>query len=191
MPLTHVTKRYAIKDCKVAKMTTDPAGGSATYAASVDVPGVISLAMTQAMNNKLLKGDNTLLDADITVSEPWIGKLVFAKLGFDVETVLFGTTVTDAGTTPNQTVTAVQYGGTAATPSVPNYFRLEGIAANSDLIGGDLHLTFWKCKISGGTAGFAEEDYMKSDFDLIAIPRLSDGSWMTAVLNETAVVATT
>lgn len=185
MPLSHVTKNYGFKDCKVAKMTADPAGGSATYAASVDVPGVVSLALTQAMANKLLKGDNTLLDADVTVSDPWVGKLIFAKLSFDVEAILFGATSVDAGTTPNQTVTLTQSGGTATTPSVPNYFRLEGIAASSDLIGGDLHATFFKCKISGGTAGFAEEDYMKADFDIIAIPRLSDGNWMTQVLNET------
>lgn len=189
MPLSHVTKSYAIKDCKVAKMTADPAGGATTYAAAVDVPGVVSISLTQAMANKLLKGDNTLLDADVTVSEPWTGKLNFAKLSFDVESILFGTTVTDAGVTPNQTVTQVQYGGTAAAPSVPNYFRLEGIAAGADLIAGDLHLTFWKCKISGGVAGFAEEDYMKADFDVIAIPRLSDGSWMTKVINETAAAA--
>lgn len=189
MTLSHVTKVYGIKDCKIAKMTADPAGGSATYAASVDIPGVVSVALTQAMANKLLKGDNTLLDADVTVSDPWTGKLIFSKLGFDVEAVLFGATVVDAGTTPNQTVTLTQSGGTATTPSVPNYFRLEGIAANSDLIGGDLHMTWFKCKISGGTAGFAEEDYMKADFDMIAIPRLSDGQWMTRVLNETATAA--
>ena len=191
MPNSHVTKIYSVQDCKIAKLTADPAGGTATYATSVDVPGIRSLVLSQAMNPKYLKGDNTLLDADVTISEPWVGKLVAAKLSLDVEAVLIGGTVSDTGTTPNMVTTLIQSGGTASSPTVPNYFKLEATASDMDLVGGDYHLTLFKCKITQANfLGFAEEDFMAYDLDIAAVPRLADGQWMQRVFNQTAVSIT-
>lgn len=192
MPLSHVTKLYAVKDCKIYKMLTDPAGGTSTYSTATDVPGIKAIGpLTQAMNPKYLKGDNTLLDADVTLSEPWTGKIVGAKVSLDVEAVLTGGTITDTGTTPNQISTIVQSGGTATSPSIPNYFKLEAVGASQDIVAGDVHLVLWKVKIiSANFLGFADEDYVMYDFDIAAVPRLSDGQWYSRVINETAVAIT-
>lgn len=184
------TKRFAVDDAKVAKITSDPVGGSTVYAASVDVPGIKSVDLTINVTEKELRGDNKSLDTDVVYARA-TGTFNYAKNLHDLHAVLLGATKTDAGTTPNQTSTLGLLGANR-----PGKFKFEaktptGGADPSGLTTGDEHLVLYKCIITGfGGFGFAEEDY-----DLFSVPftsyaRLSDDKWIDDVLNETTVAIT-
>lgn len=184
--LNHQSKAYGILDLKIAKMTADPLGGAATYATSVDVPGVTNLTIGGAVSSKTLKGDNTILDADSTL-EGISAVVDFAKISLDLHAVLFGATVVDAGTTPNQTSTLRILGGTVA-PSLPAFFKIEAKAVDTDLLGGDCHIVIYKCKIDAvPPLGFKGEDYQLYNFSVQSMPRQADGFWLDVIYNETLV----
>lgn len=185
--LTGPTKRFAIDDAKVAKLTADPAGGTTTYATSVDVPGIKSISIAIDVNQKELRGDNKLLDAEVTYGKA-SGTINYAKGEHGLHVVLLGATKADSGTTPNQISKLSVHGADR-----PNYFKLEGRtpvggADPSGLTTGDEHIVLYKCKITGfGGFGFAEEDYDTFAVPFIAFARLSDDLWIDDVLNETQV----
>jgi hypothetical protein len=187
--LNPVTKLFAITDMKVAKMTADPIGGAATYAASIDVPGVKKLAVGGSVSTKSLRGDNTLLDADATL-EGVSAVVDHAKLSTDLLNILFGGAVTDSGTAPNQVKLFRLLGGTVA-PSTPAFFKIEAKAVDTDILAGDCHLILWKCKIDAfPPLGFNEEDYELFNFSVQSMPRQADGFWMDVLYNETAAAIT-
>lgn len=184
MPLARTSKVYAVTDCKIYKLTADPAGGAATYAAAVDVPGIKSMEIGGDINSSELRGDNALLDQISTIGSVNVS-VQHAKVSLDVLNILLGGTVLDAGVTPNQTTT---FSLTSA--STPQYFKIEGKtpANGSDFTGGDVHFVLHKCIVSSfPDLGMAEEDYRTVSFEAIALPRLADGKQLDAVFNETAV----
>jgi hypothetical protein len=184
------SKRFAVADAKVSKVTADPAGGTTTYASSVDVPGIKSVTLSIEVNEKELRGDNKLLDADVTYAKA-TGTFNYAKSSHDLHAVLLGATKTDSGTTPNQISKLALKGSDR-----PNYFKFEaatpsGGADPSGIVAGDAHLVLYKAKITGfGGFGLAEEDYNTFSVPFVAFARLSDDAWIDDVLNETAVVIT-
>jgi hypothetical protein len=187
MALTGPTKRFAVEDAKVAKMTADPPGGTTLYATSVDVPGIKSVTLTINITEKELRGDNTSLDVDVIYGKG-TGTINYAKNSHDLHVVLLGATKADSGTTPNQVSKLTLLGSDR-----PNYFKLEaktptGGADPSGVTGGDEHLVLYKCKITGfGGFGLAEEDYETFSVPFSCLARLSDSKWIDDVLNETAV----
>lgn len=185
MPISHVSKAFAVSDAKIAQMTADPAGGTATYASVIDVPGIKEVTLSGTVNSKELRGDNALLDArsvlqnlSITVSH--------AKISLDVLAVLLGGTNADSGTTPNMLATFDLLGA-----DTPNYFKFEATtpADGADTIGGDVHIVLHKCVVSGlPDLGFAEEDYRTVGFSAVCSPLLATSNkWLSVTLNETAV----
>lgn len=184
MPLSHVTKVFAVTDCKVRALTADPAGGSPTYGAAVDVPGIKSVAITGTVETKRLRGDNRLLDADSVLTEVNVS-IEYAKLSLDFLAVLLGGTVADSGTTPNQ-LSAWDL----TDESKPAPFLLEGVSATADTIGGNVGMCLWKVVLSSfPELGLAEEDYRTHSMEGAAMPLLSNGKWFTPTLYETAAAA--
>lgn len=186
MPLTHVTKIYAVEDAKIAKLTADPTGGSATYATSIDVPGIKEIGFTPEVSTVELRGDNKRLDQDSKLVGGALS-VAHAKLSFDALAVLVGGTVADSGTTPNQKVTYTFIGTDS-----PSYFKLEGKTPTNgeDVVGGDLHMTFYKCKLTSIELGFAEEDYRTVSFEASCVFQLASDKLFDIVLNETVAVIT-
>jgi hypothetical protein len=187
MPLSHVSKIFAVSDCKIAKLTADPAGGSATYATAIDVPGIKEMTLSGSVESKELRGDNVQLDVT-TVPGGLTVAVSHAKLSLDVLAVLLGGTVTDSGTTPAMKAAYVE-----ALGNTMNYFRVEGLTPSNgaDSIGGDLHFTLHKCILSSyPDLGFAEEDYRIVSFEASAVYLNATGNKrMTIDINETAVAA--
>lgn len=183
MPLSHISKRFAVDDAAVSKLTADPTGGTATYATKVDVPGIKSVTIGIDVNQKELRGDNKGLDVDVSYARA-TGTFNYAKNSHDLHAVLLGATVTDSGTTPAQVATLALAGSHR-----PNYFKFEGRTpvGGVDTLTGDEHLVLYKCKITGfGGFGFAEEDYETFSVPFVALARLADDKWIDDVLNETA-----
>jgi hypothetical protein len=186
MALGHTTKMYGVNDAALHKLTTDPAGAPPTYGSKVDVPGVKSMKATLAMDTKTLRGDNTLLSADSVLKEI-SGTLEYARHSFDLWTALTSATATDAGSTPNQTVTM-----TITQSTLPAFALLEAQTLQTDYVGGDVHIKAWKCMPGSMPLGYAEEDYEIQSFDFTAVPVIGTpagtpaNAWLTFVANETA-----
>lgn len=182
MPQSHETKWFGCQDIRISKLLTDPAGGSATYASSVNLPGAKEFQLTGSVNLKTLRGDNQLLAVD-GVAGDFTLKAKHGKLSIDALSVMEGGTVTDTGSAPNQVTTYDYFGGTALT-----YWKVECQNVSVDTPGGDGHLTLWKCVISSfPVQGMMEEDYDIFEFEARPMPRISDNKWKTLVLNQTAV----
>lgn len=182
MPQSHVTKIFGTQQIRIAKLLTDPAGGSATYGASVQLVGAKEFQLTGTINLKQLRGDNQLLAVDGTPGD-LVLKIKHAKLNIDALAILEGGTVTDSGVSPNQVTTYDYFGGTNLTQ-----FKLECQNVAVDTPGGDLHFILWKCVMSAfPVQGTMEEDYDIMDFEVRPMPRISDNRWKQVVLNQTAV----
>lgn len=183
MALIHETKVFAVQDAAVYKMLTDPSGAAFTYGAKVNVPGIKSVAVTRVYNGKELRGDNQLMDAEAILERITL-KIAYAKLGFDVEAVLGGHTVTDSGTTPNQIAKLK----VLPTDQIP-FWKFEAQCVRADSIGGDVHLVSYKNKITANLdMGMAEEDYQLFGFEATSVPTIGTPlSWFDEVYNETAV----
>jgi hypothetical protein len=183
MPLSHITKVFATKDAKVSKLTADPAGGSTTYATSIDVPGIKSVTISGTLDTKTLRGDQVLLDSDTVLTDITVA-FEYAKLNEDLLPVWVGGAVADSGTTPNQKAEWSLLGTDTLFPS----WKFEAQVVSVDTPGGDMHLILWKCKLSDfPSIGTAEDDYQTFSTAGIASPRLSDNKWINLPLNETAV----
>lgn len=187
MPLTHVTKVFAVTDCKLYKLTSDPSGGTAVYAAGIDVPGIKSVKISGDVESKQLRGDNTLLDSD-TVLTNITAEIENAKLSLDALAMMLTGTVADSGVTPNQKASLDIMGG-SATPTKFAPFKLSAVSATSDVIGGNVDFTLHKCVLASfPDLGLAEEDYQTTSAKFNAMPLLANGKWLSIGLNETSLV---
>lgn len=186
MPISHFTKVFAVTDAKVAKLTADPSGGSATYAASIDIPGIKSIKISGDVENKKLRGDNALLDSDSVITNV-TAEVEQAKMSLDEVAMFMGMTVVDSGTTPNQVANMDLTGGGKPAP-----FKLSGVSATADVIGGNVSIILHKCVLSSFPEfGLAEEDYQTVSFKADAMPLLATGNkWLSIAHNETALVLT-
>lgn len=188
MPISRVTKLYAVSDAKIAPLLSDPAGGTPSYGAGIDVPGIKSMEISGDVEVRELRGDNTLLDSDSTLTNVTVS-FPHAKLSLDVMVALLGGDVTDAGTTPSQTTT-----WDLGSDAKPMPFRLIGKTptGGGDQISGDVHFTLHKCILSSFPGlGLAEEDYRTIETEARAVPLISTGKWISVGIHETAVAIPT
>lgn len=180
MPLSHVSKVFAVRDAGVRKLTADPAGGTPTYGDLVDVPGIKSVTISGDVEVKELRGDNMLLDSDSTLTNVQV-EFEYAKLSLDALAVFFSTTVTDSGATPNQIAAWELTNTTGLAP-----FKFEAISASADTIGGDVLIELHKVVLASfPELGMAEEDYKTQPLSGSASPLISNGKWVRVALRET------
>ena len=186
MAVTHVSKVFAVKDAKIAKITADASGAATTYATSVDVPGIKSVTIGGDITSAELRGDNTRLDYSAVLSGVSV-EFEYAKLSLDALAVLLGSTVTDSGTTPNQIAKL-----TVDSDDTLNYFRFEAVAAGADPIGGDVLISLGKVILTEfPELGMAEEDYQTFSVSGQAMSPLGTGSkWLDISIRETTAALT-
>ncbi|MGQ5576074.1 phage tail protein [Streptomyces sp. ECR3.8] len=188
MPISRVTKLYAVEDAKIAPLLADPEGGEPSYGAGIDVPGIKSMEISGDVEVKELRGDNRLLDSDSSLTNVTVA-FPHAKLSLDVLAALLGGDVTDGGTTPAQSST-----WDLNSDAKPLPFKLVGKTptGGADQIGGDVHFTLWKCVLSSFPGlGLAEEDYRTIENEARAVPLISTGKWISVQINETALAIPT
>lgn len=184
MALQRFTRVYGIKDAKIAPLTADPAGGTPTYGALIDVPGIKTYEISGDVEVKKLRGDNTQLATNAAITNIQVS-VTHAKMSLDVLAAIIGGTVTDSGTTPAQKTQWELTGDNATLPP----FKLEGVTPPNgiDIVGGDVHVVMHKLTLSAfPELGFAEEDYRIASFTADADPLLSNGKWISIPINETA-----
>ena len=164
MPLSHETVMFDVHDCKVYSLSTDTAGASPTYGAAKDVPGIAEVGVDPNIVTAELKGD-----ARVIATKGRTDRLSFSctygKLAGDVMQVIFGHTVTDTGTTPNQTATF-----RLKSPASLPYFKIEFKIDDVDEGIGNLVVKLYKCKVTGGTIlGTSSDNFGQPSFDADAI----------------------
>ena len=176
---------YGVKDCKVAKLTADAQGGAATYDSVVDVPGIKSVGVSFAVDEKELRGDEIIIDSRAKISSVELS-VEHAVVDQDVLVVLLGGAATSSGTTPN----IVKFFDLEGADR-PNYFKLEAQVVDIDDESADAHFITWKAKLSGNLEMGAEgEDYKTVSFTAKGIPRLSDDKMFQLKFNETETAIT-
>jgi hypothetical protein len=188
MPISRVTKLYAVEDAKIAPLLADPEGGTPAYGAAIDVPGIKAMEISGDVEVKELRGDNGLLDSDAVISNVTVA-FPHAKLSLDVLAALVSSTVTDSGTTPAQKTRWSLKQGARPLP-----FKLIGKTptGGGDIIGGDVHFILNKCVMSTFPGlGLAEEDYRTIENEARCLPLISTGEWIDVDINETAVAIPT
>lgn len=175
-----VFKVFAVEDCKIRKVLTDPSGGSATYGPPIDVPGIKNVTVGGDLNTVQLRGDNQALEAD-TILTNLTATLDHAKMSLDVLEILLGGTSVASGTTPNTvetfTLPASQtFGEFVLECKTPRY---------SD--GSDVHIQLGKLKVSAFPEfGMVEEDYKTVEgLELTMVPLASTNNWFRIISNET------
>lgn len=183
MPLSHVSKVFAVKDAKIDKLLTDPGSGAATYGPALDVPGIKTVSVGGDVFTAELRGDNTRLDYQAGLSGIEVS-FDYAKLSLDVLAVWMGGAVTDAGVAPSQTA---DYELTADNAAF-SYFRFRAVSAAADSPTGDVLLTLHKCILSEFPEGLGmeEEDYRTFSTSAAAVPLLGTKRWLSVSLRETA-----
>lgn len=179
---THVSRIYAVEDAKIAALTADPTGGSATYGSLIDVPGIKSLGLSFDITNVSLRGDNRELDSDSTLQAVTIS-FEHAKLSLDALAVMIGGAVTDTGTLTEEVATFDREAADSF-----SYFKIEAKTPTNgtDNVGGDVHLVIHKCKITDYSLGLAEEDYQTFTGTARGVYRASDDKLFSVIFNETA-----
>lgn len=183
MPLSRISKVFAVKDAKIYPLLTDPAAGSATYGPAIDVPGIKTVGISGSIESKTLRGDNRLLDSDSVITEVTVS-IEYAKLSLDVLSALMGGAVADSGTTPAQLST-----WSLTADSKPMPFKLEAVSVSADTIGGDVLFRLPKVSLSSfPDLGLEEEDYKTFSAEGSASPLNAGGKWVDVVLRETAAV---
>lgn len=184
MAITHSTSIFSIDNAAITPMLLDPPGGTTTYGTKIDVPGIRSSTFEPDTLAKELFGDNAIV-ARAAKARQIMSKVAAARLSTDALAVLLGGTVTDGGTTPNQTST-----WSVGNASAGAYFKLEyrvlGVEVPGAAGGGDLHVVFWKCKITDTALPIRMEEFAEFTFGVAAISRLSDGKIVDIKSNETA-----
>ncbi|MCR4398934.1 MAG: phage tail protein [Firmicutes bacterium] len=177
MPLPTASKILLLKDCRIAALTDD-SGAEPTYGTSVDLPGIQTLELTPEMDVKTLEGDGEILDVYSKVrlvGFTWNS----AKIPLDALAVLLGGTVTESGTTPNQK--AVYSLG----DENPQWFKIEGQAVYVEDGLGDVHVTLYKCKCTGGAAFSLGTDFAVLKATGQAIRAASNRKLLDVTFNET------
>lgn len=183
--LPRYTSIFSIDNASITPLLTDPIGGTATYGTKIDVPGIRSATFDPEILAKELFGDNAV-QGRAAKARQLMSKVEAARVSLDILAVLMGGTVTDAGVTPAQTTTYNLLGSSAG-----SYFKLEyrvlGVELPGAAAGGDLHVVFWKCKITSAGLPTKMEEFAPLSFDVAAIARLADSKLVSLIENETAV----
>jgi hypothetical protein len=180
MPISHITKVFAVTDIKIYPLTADPAGGSPTYGTGVDVPGAKTLTITGDIETKQLRGDNGLLDQASSLTNVQ-ASMEFAKLSLDLLAAWFANTVADSGTTPNQKSVWTLLNTTGL-----GYFGVTGRAVGADILTGGVEFQLYKTILASfPEMGLAEEDYKTHSVEFATMPLLSNGKWIGVPIYET------
>jgi hypothetical protein len=174
MPLTIVPLPFGIRDVKVAVLGANDAPGTL-----VDFPGARTLSFSEAESFEELRGDDGVLA--VHGSGPTVDwELEGGGFSFDAVKALYGGTVTDSGTTPNQKREYVKLD----TDQRP-YVKIEGQAISDS--GGDFHVTLWKARATGELSGtLADQAYWLTGASGRAIAKTADRKLYTITQNETA-----
>lgn len=153
MPLTTVPLPYGLRDIKVTGFTT--AASTAYAASSVDLPYGRTLSFSETEDFEDLRGDDVLITTVGSGAQvEW--ELESGGVSFEAMKVIYGGTITETGTTPNQK----KVWSKLNTDKRP-FFKAEGQVISDS--GGDLHAIIYKARATGDFSGeFGDQAFFLS-----------------------------
>ena len=159
----HESVVYDIHDFKVRAMTADT-GVAPTYAGTqFDVPGISACSMQPNLVTAELKGDAKVIAKKGRVDR-FNFSVTYGRIALDVLPIFFGGTVTDP------------VGGSKwSFPGVNSLPFFKASFQISDAEVGDVHITAFKCQVTGGTLlDQSSDNFGQPKIDFEAIPCNSD-----------------
>lgn len=175
----NTTYVFGAADAKIAKLLTDPAAGSATYATAIDVPGIKSIEITGSSDTKELRGDNKLI-ASVSTLQTVEVKITCAKWDAALWALFTGATLTNDAITGDATVSL----GSGNTGS---YFKLTAVSVGASGAGSNVKIVLPKLLVTDlPPLSFAEEDFATAEITATALPLESNGQWLEWGYNSTA-----
>lgn len=172
MALTTVPLPYGIRDIKVTPYSDTAA---TTLGTSVDLPNGRTLTFSEAEDFEELRGDDKVVTTRGKGAQvDW--ELEGGGISYEAVKVMYGGTIAETGTTPNQKKTFTKL----VTDARP-YFKIEGQAISDS--GGDVHVILYKCRSTGELSGeFADGSFFLTGASGVAIASTLTGK--TDVLYE-------
>lgn len=140
MPLSSPQLPYGLRDVRLF-----PLGSDGVWGTGVDLPASQTFSFSEAEEFETLRGD----DRDVAIrgrgpKVEW--ELESGGISLEAWEALTGGTLTDDGTTPNQTKSLLK----KVTDARP-YFAVIGQSVNDN--DGDTHVTIFKCKVTDSIEG--------------------------------------
>lgn len=158
----HETVVFDVHDAKVYALLTDQAGASPTFGAAVDVPGIAEVSLDPNLVSAELKGDGRVIAKKGRIDR-YNFSGTYGKLDFDVLQVLIAVSITEVAGSGRTNARS-------KSPAPLPLFKLEFKIEDLDEGIGDLHVTLWKCQITGGTLlGTSSDNFGQPSFDAEAI----------------------
>jgi hypothetical protein len=143
MAASQSTITFDVQDCKVYKVTADAVGGI-TYGSAVDVPGIQEVTLEPNFVTAELKGDGKVLAKKGKVDRLNFSA-TYSEMALDVLAVIFGGSVSTAGTGTTETA-SYEFTG----QSLPS-FKIEFLINDLESELAELAVILNKCQITGGT----------------------------------------
>lgn len=177
MALNDATGTYGIRDCRIIPIVSDTEAG-VVYGEMIDIAGIQSVDFNPTFINEELRGDDDVLDVYSQISN-WEFSLRYGKISFNALATFTGGETTDAVDGKSKTFTQKK-------GNIPKYFKLIGRSAYStDNPSGDVHVVFYKCKITDLGHSFPDT-YGEFTASGSAIARAYDGLIFDLICHETA-----
>lgn len=143
MALTTIPLPYGLRDIKVTPYTT--AAYTTLAGASIDFPNARTFSFSDAEEFEELRGDDRVVATHGNgASVEW--ELEGGGLSFEAVKAMYGGTITESGTTPNQVKKLAKLQTDVRMP-----FKLEGQIISDS--GGDVHCVLDACKTTGNLEG--------------------------------------
>lgn len=172
MPIGFTPVPFGLRDVKVRPLTGETAG------TSVDLPVARTFSFSEAEDFEELRGDDGVQAVrGLGPSVDW--ELEGGGISLEAVKTMYGGTITETGTTPNQVKTFRKL-DTDARP----YFQVEGQAVSDS--GGDFHVLLYRCRATGEFSGeLADGAFWLTGASGRAIGRASDRRVYDMIQNET------
>lgn len=185
MPAAKQVIAIEIDDCKISELTADT-GASPTYATAIDVPNIVSMQVQPQLRSATLEGD-AVVDSVYSKVTHATGSIQFRSVPMDVLGVMLGASVTQSGTTPNQT-TVLAIGENAK----GKFFKLQGRAVNVEGIdataAAGLKAVVYKAKLTGTPQITFNEGFADLTAEYTAVRTRSDRKLFDITVEETQTV---
>lgn len=182
MPAAKQAVYIEFDDAKIYALTADSAS-EPTYAAGIDIKNVVDMNAELVGRSATLEGDGGV-DAIHTKFTHMTGTISFRSVPLDVYAIVTGGTVTQTGTTPNQTTEFSVSDGALA-----GYFKLAGRAAYVEGVDGvaeGMMTEVLKCKVNGNVRVISlTNEWASFDLPFAAVRTRANGKMMRTVLQET------
>lgn len=163
MPLSVIPLPYGLRDVKLTPYTS--AAATTLGTPSVDFPNARRLAFSEAEEFEELRGDDKVVTTrGRGASVEW--DLEGGGFSFEAVRTMYGGTITETGTTPNQKKSYKK----KADDSRP-FFKAEGQSISDS--GGDFHGVLFRCRATGNLEGeMGDGTFWLTGASGVALPNL-------------------